>query len=305
MEKREALKVWTLAAGHSDLLALADRHVPGALRRAHVGAHVRDRSDARRFHPCDPRAVSSAVASRSMPGARLNSNRAACSRRSRARARWCSTILFLTTACATVFVGTLYPLALEVLTGAKISVGAPFFNMTFGPLFMALLLAVPFGPLLAWKRGDLAGVAQRLIGAAAIALVGIAVTFALAGAGGSARAVRDWSCAVCHGRRRDGFHRAQRLPARAVQDRRGPVTRAAALISSARIGAFRAWHHAAWHCLRDELGYGADRRPAPRRNRFVAPIRSHLRWAHDARRAELQRAGRPLHSAQRHAGRLV
>ncbi len=90
--------------------------------------------------------------------------------------------LFLTTACATVFIGTLYPLALEVLTGAKISVGAPFFNMTFGPLFMALLLAVPFGPLLAWKRGDLAGVAQRLIGAAAVALIGIAVTFALAGA---------------------------------------------------------------------------------------------------------------------------
>ena len=92
--------------------------------------------------------------------------------------------LFLTTACATVFVGTLYPLALEVLTGAKISVGAPFFNMTFGPLFMALLLAMPFGPLLAWKRGDLAGVAQRLIGAAVVALIGVAVTFALAGANG-------------------------------------------------------------------------------------------------------------------------
>jgi len=92
--------------------------------------------------------------------------------------------LFLTTACATVFIGTLYPLALEVLTGARISVGAPFFNMTFGPLFMALLLAMPFGPLLAWKRGDLGGVAQRLIGAAAIALIGIAVTFVLAGASG-------------------------------------------------------------------------------------------------------------------------
>jgi cytochrome c-type biogenesis protein CcmF len=92
--------------------------------------------------------------------------------------------LFLTTACATVFVGTLYPLALEVLTEAKISVGAPFFNLTFGPLFVPLLLAVPFGPLLAWKRGDLAGVAQRLIGAAAIALIGIAATFALAGASG-------------------------------------------------------------------------------------------------------------------------
>src|SRR3569623_506873 len=63
--------------------------------------------------------------------------------------------LLLTTACATVFVGTLYPLALEVTTGAKISVGAPFFNLTFAPLFLPLLLAVPFGPLLAWKRGDI------------------------------------------------------------------------------------------------------------------------------------------------------
>src|SRR5215207_3583515 len=91
--------------------------------------------------------------------------------------------LFLTAACATVFVGTLYPLALEALTAEKISVGAPFFNLTFGPLFIPLLLVVPFGPLMAWKRGDLLGVAQRLMGAAAIAVIGIAVTFALEGGG--------------------------------------------------------------------------------------------------------------------------
>src|SRR5688572_25981994 len=65
--------------------------------------------------------------------------------------------LFLVTACMTVFVGTLYPLALEALTGDKISVGAPFFNLTFGPLFVLLLIVVPFGPLLAWKRGDVLG----------------------------------------------------------------------------------------------------------------------------------------------------
>src|SRR5437764_474616 len=82
--------------------------------------------------------------------------------------------LFLTSACATVFVGTLYPLALEALTGDKISVGAPFFNLTFGPLFVPLLIAVPFGPLLAWKRGDVFGAAQRLIGAALLGLLGIA-----------------------------------------------------------------------------------------------------------------------------------
>ena len=73
--------------------------------------------------------------------------------------------LFLTTACATVLVGTLYPLALEGLTGDKISVGAPFFNATFGPLFLPLMIAMPFGPLLAWKRGDLLGAAQRLMAA--------------------------------------------------------------------------------------------------------------------------------------------
>ncbi len=89
--------------------------------------------------------------------------------------------LLLTTACATVFVGTLYPLALEALTGDKISVGAPFFNLTFAPLFIPLLIVVPFGPLLAWKRADLAGVTQRLLGAFVVALLGIAATFAIEG----------------------------------------------------------------------------------------------------------------------------
>jgi len=83
--------------------------------------------------------------------------------------------LLLTTACATVFIGTLYPLVLETLTGEKISVGAPFFNATFGPLFVPLLLAMPFGPLLAWKRGDLPGAAQRLMVAAGLAVLTILI----------------------------------------------------------------------------------------------------------------------------------
>ncbi len=79
--------------------------------------------------------------------------------------------LFLTTATATVLTGTLYPLVLESVTGSKISVGAPFFNLTFGPLMVPLLCIVPFGPLLAWKRGDLWAVTQRLYLAAGLALV--------------------------------------------------------------------------------------------------------------------------------------
>jgi cytochrome c-type biogenesis protein CcmF len=87
--------------------------------------------------------------------------------------------LFLICACATVFVGTLYPLILEAITGEKISVGAPFFNATFGPLFLPVLIAVPFGPLLAWKRGDLLGVSQRLLGAFAIAVLAMAGVLAV------------------------------------------------------------------------------------------------------------------------------
>jgi len=87
--------------------------------------------------------------------------------------------LFLTTACATVFVGTLYPLALEALTGDKISVGPPFFNATFGPLFIPLLVVMPFGPLLGWKRGDLASAAQRLLAAALLAMLAMAAAFAI------------------------------------------------------------------------------------------------------------------------------
>jgi len=79
--------------------------------------------------------------------------------------------LLLTVACAAVLVGTLYPLALEALTGAKISVGPPFFNLTFVPLIVPLLIAVPFGPMLAWKRGDLLAAAQRLVAAAIASLV--------------------------------------------------------------------------------------------------------------------------------------
>ena len=87
--------------------------------------------------------------------------------------------LFLTTACASVFIGTLYPLALEALTGAKISVGPPFFNTTFGPLFIALMVVMPVGPLMGWKRGDFLGAAQRLFAAAMLAILAMTAAFAL------------------------------------------------------------------------------------------------------------------------------
>ncbi len=91
--------------------------------------------------------------------------------------------LLLTVACAVVLFGTLYPLAMEVLADFKMSVGAPFYNLTFVPLFTLLLLAVPFGPMLAWKRGDLLGVTQRLLAAGVAGLVAIAIAWGWAHGG--------------------------------------------------------------------------------------------------------------------------
>ncbi len=79
--------------------------------------------------------------------------------------------LLLTTAAATVFIGTLYPLMLDAITGDKISVGPPFFNATFVPLMIPLIIALGIGPLLSWKRGDLTGALQRLKFALVVSVV--------------------------------------------------------------------------------------------------------------------------------------
>jgi cytochrome c-type biogenesis protein CcmF len=80
--------------------------------------------------------------------------------------------VLLTAAAATVFLGTLYPLFLEAATGTRISVGPPYFAITFAPLAVALLIVVPFGPRLGWSRADLRSALRVLapgLGAAAVA----------------------------------------------------------------------------------------------------------------------------------------
>ncbi len=118
--------------------------------------------------------------------------------------------LFLTTACATVFIGTLYPLALEVLTGDKISVGAPFFNLTFAPLFVPLMVAVPFGPLLGLearrsaRRRTAADGGRRRRADRDRGAVGVDLWRQHAGAAG------DRPCGIRHCRRVDRSRRAHR-----------------------------------------------------------------------------------------------
>ena len=89
--------------------------------------------------------------------------------------------LLLTVILVVVLAGTLYPLILESLNGAKISVGAPYFNGTAGPLALILMVLMAAGPLLRWRSDRPKLVVDRM----ALALfAGAAALFALVVAGG-------------------------------------------------------------------------------------------------------------------------
>lgn len=70
--------------------------------------------------------------------------------------------VFLFVCMLTVLLGTLYPLLAEALNLGKISVGAPYFNAVFVPLFLPLLLLMGFGMHLRWRRDSLKGLLKKL-----------------------------------------------------------------------------------------------------------------------------------------------
>ena len=78
--------------------------------------------------------------------------------------------LLLCVATATVFIGTFYPLLIDALSNEKLTVGPPYFNKTFGPIMIGLVLFMGVGPLLKWRLDD----PKRLIRP-----VGIAIAAAL------------------------------------------------------------------------------------------------------------------------------
>jgi cytochrome c-type biogenesis protein CcmF len=78
--------------------------------------------------------------------------------------------LLLMAGAGVVFAGTVAPLVREAMSGDKISVGAPFFNMAFTPFMVLLAVALPLGAMIPWKRGDGPKVLAKLWWAAAAAL---------------------------------------------------------------------------------------------------------------------------------------
>ncbi|OUS08661.1 c-type cytochrome biogenesis protein CcmF [Rhodobacterales bacterium 52_120_T64] len=78
--------------------------------------------------------------------------------------------LLLSVAAAVVFVGTIWPLVAEITTGAKVSVGAPFFNIAFTPFMVVLAMILPIAAMLPWKRSNLRRTIRPLWGIAALSV---------------------------------------------------------------------------------------------------------------------------------------
>lgn len=86
--------------------------------------------------------------------------------------------LLLSVILGIVFLGTLYPLFVEALSGEKLSVGAPYFNAVAGPLALLLAILVGIGPLLSWRR-ERRPVFKQLIVPALLGATVLAITVIL------------------------------------------------------------------------------------------------------------------------------
>ena len=91
--------------------------------------------------------------------------------------------LLLVVATGAILLGTLFPLAYEVLSGGrKLSVGAPYFNAVFLPLLAVLALVLALGPLLRWKHMPISELGKQVSRPAAISIIfGLVLSFTLQG----------------------------------------------------------------------------------------------------------------------------
>ena len=79
--------------------------------------------------------------------------------------------LLLVVATAIVLLGTFYPLGLEMITGARITVGPPYFDATFNPVMGILVVIMVIGPVMAWRRGATPRAKTTLLAASVSAII--------------------------------------------------------------------------------------------------------------------------------------
>src|SRR5476651_1811349 len=70
--------------------------------------------------------------------------------------------VLLAVAMSAVLLGTLYPLILDALNAGKISVGPPYFDTVFYPLMTPAVFLMAIGPVASWKRAALPDLWTRL-----------------------------------------------------------------------------------------------------------------------------------------------
>jgi cytochrome c-type biogenesis protein CcmF len=70
--------------------------------------------------------------------------------------------VLLVVACATVLLGTLYPLLIDALGAGKISVGPPYFNAVFVPLMTPILFLMGVAPFARWKEASVPEIARAV-----------------------------------------------------------------------------------------------------------------------------------------------
>ena len=76
--------------------------------------------------------------------------------------------------CATVFLGTIYPLIIEAFTNNKISVGEPYFNSTVIPIMIPAILVMGIGPILSWGKENKSEIFKKIL---PIILISMLMTF--------------------------------------------------------------------------------------------------------------------------------
>jgi cytochrome c-type biogenesis protein CcmF len=97
-------------------------------------------------------------------------------------------LLFLGATFA-IFWGNIFPILSEAVRGVKVTVGAPFFNQVSAPIFLAILITMALGMLIAWRRQTMsslmlslrAPVSAGIVAAIALWLLGVRLPPALLG----------------------------------------------------------------------------------------------------------------------------
>ena len=85
--------------------------------------------------------------------------------------------IFMTVVCATVFLGTIYPLLVEALTNNKISVGEPYYNSTVIPIIIPAIIIMGIGPILSWGKDDKSKIFKKIFPSILLTLIMTIIIF--------------------------------------------------------------------------------------------------------------------------------